>query len=183
MQVFIEAEGLLELEQAQKWNSAKELLYNLWNEDKSNVSKLNRLISECWYVLAEWDCSIKSKALSFDAFKEVLVDAIQYGLAHFRNNAEFLWISGYMISLFPELFYDGKDGVSLNDWAQKGVDILLLANQIESDNLIAKVLYLGTHAPSDEYEVCKAQLAPYLNQLFPGHTAIEAYFKDVLSVS
>ena len=181
MKVFIEVNGLTELEHAGKWDEAKTLLYNLWDADKSNVSKLLRLISECWYVLTEWNCFIQNKALSFDAFRKALVGAIQYGLAHFNRNADFLWISGYMISLFPELFCDGEEGISLSKWEQKGVDMLLAANQIDASNPIAKVLYLGTQSASDEYAICKARLTPQLNNFFPGHTAIEEYFKEVLS--
>lgn len=128
-----------------------------------------------------WDCFARSKALPFDAFKNILVEAAQYGLAHFTSNADFLWISGYMISLFPYLFYEGDDGISFAEWEQKGVDMLLVANQIDASNRIAKVLYLGTQDASDEYAAAKAQLTPYLNQLFPGHTSIEEYFKDVLT--
>lgn len=51
IKIFIEANGLLELEQAEKKGEAKELLFNLWNTDKNNVAKLCRLISECWYEL------------------------------------------------------------------------------------------------------------------------------------
>lgn len=181
MKAFIEVNGLLELEQAEKWNEAIELLYGIWYSDKGNVSKLCRLISECWYVLTEWDCFIQNKELSFDAFKKILVDTIQYGLARFNTDENFLWIAGYMISLFPYLFYESDEDALFTEWEQKGKDMLLLATRTAPNNLIAKVLYLGTQGVSDEYLMFKAQLAPHLNELFTGCTAIEEYFKDILS--
>ena len=54
------------------------------------------------------------------------------------------------------------------------------AVQLEPDNLIAKVFYLGTQTISEEYLTLKAQVAPCLEQLFPGDSAVEVYFKDVL---
>ena len=51
IKIFIEVNGLLELEQTERKGEVKELLFNLWNTDKNNVAKLCRLISECWYEL------------------------------------------------------------------------------------------------------------------------------------
>ena len=181
MNGFLEVQNLLELEQAGRWNSAKEILYNLWYEDKNDIDKLCRVLAECWYVLSAWDCCTRNETLSFDAFKAILAEVMQYGLTHFSTNADFLWKSGYMISLFPYLFYEESSESLYNEWEQKGKSMLYSATQIDPDNLISKVLCLGTHAFSDEYLNSKMKLAPLLYAAFPGHTAIEVYFKDVLS--
>ncbi len=132
-------------------------------------------------MLTEWDCCIQNENLSFDSFKETLIDVTQYGLTRLNTNVDFLWVTGYMISLFPYLFYNGEANGLYSEWEQKGKDMLLLATQTEPDNLIFKVLYLGTQGVSDEYSTAKTKLAPHLNDVFPEGTAIEEYFKDILS--
>ncbi|MEA4831881.1 MAG: hypothetical protein VB118_04590 [Oscillospiraceae bacterium] len=181
MITFLEVKGLLELEQAEKWGEAGELLYDLWYNDKSNATKLCRILSECWYELTEWDCCIQNKNLSFDSFKETLINITQYGLTHFNTNGNFLWMTGYMISLFPYLFYNGEADGLYSEWEERGKDMLLLATQIEPENLISRMLYLGAQGDSDKYSTVKTKLAPYLKDFFPGSTAIEDYFKDILS--
>ena len=150
MKAFIEVEGLAELEQSGKWGEAKDLVYNLWNRDKKDEYKLCRLIFECWYVLCEWDSCISKEALSYDNFKETLIEAVRYGFEHFNTNSVFLWVCGYMISLFPYLFYKGDDDKLYKEWEQQGKDMLLSAKNSDSENLIAKVFYLGTQKDCGE---------------------------------
>lgn len=180
MGIFLDVYGLLELEQAEKWYEATEMLYNLWRKDKTNLGKLCRLISECWYVLSEWDC-IQKDDLSFDAFKKIMAETTQYGLVHFNSNPDFLWLIGYMISMFPFLFYeDGSDDLYIR-WEKKGKEMLLRSTQLAPDNLIARVLCLGSQCESTEYLSVKKRVALQLKDALPGQTAIELYFKDILS--
>lgn len=180
MCVFIDVHGLLELEQAGKWYEATDMLYNLWSRDKTNIRKLCRLISECWYVLSEWSC-IQNDGLSFGAFKKIMLEATQYGLAHFDSNPDFLWLIGYMISLFPYLFYEGDSNDSYIQWEQRGKEMLLRSTQLAPNNLIARVLYLGSQRESAEYLAVKRSLVLQLNNALSGQTAIETYFRDILS--
>ena len=180
MAVFLDVHGLLELEQSEKWYEATHMLYSLWNKDRNNVDKLCRLISECWYVLSEWDC-IQSNGLSFDTFKKVLAEATQYGLKHFDSNPDFLWLTGYMISLFPYLFYEDDSRDSYIDWEQRGKEMLLRSTQLAPDNLIARVFWLGSQCESAEYLAEKSRLALQLNNDLFGKTAIETYFNEILS--
>lgn len=178
---FLKVQGLLELERAEKWDEARNLLFDLWNNDKDNIDKLCRVVAECWYVLTEWDCCINNEDLSFDSFKETLIEATQYGLARFDKDADFLWIAGYMISLFPYLFYDVTSNSMYLEWEQKGKNMLSISTQMDPDNLISKVLCLGAQGTSEDYVAAKKNLSTMLEDIFDGHTAIEVYFKDILS--
>lgn len=182
MRVFIEVHGLLELEQAGKWDDAKKLLYNLWHSDKKNVDKLCRLLSECWYVLSEWECCVKNGEASFQEFKGSLLEATLFGLTYFKCHPKFLWVAGYMIHLFPYLFCENDQDDFYVKWEQRGRNMLLHSTQIMPENLIARVLYLGTQKESAQYIAEKKQLSSQVNDFFSGQTAIEKYFKEVLSV-
>ena len=78
-------------------------MYNLWDQDRENIELFLRLFSECWYLLCEWEVEEGTKGLSWDAFRDTLIECTTYGLEHFNQDIRFLWIGGYMISMFPYL--------------------------------------------------------------------------------
>ena len=106
--------------------------------------------------------------------------AMEYGLSNCHDDATFLWMAGYTLSLSPHLFCKNGNDAAYAAWEQRGKRLLQSAVQLEPVNLIAKVFYLGTQTISEEYLTLKAQVAPCLEQLFPGDSAVEVYFKDVL---
>lgn len=187
--VFVEVKGLLELERAEKWEEARALLYKQWNADRGNVDLFLRVFSECWYVLCEWDAVVDAKGLSWDIFQDTLIECTTYGLAHFGKETRFLWAGGYMIALFPDLFYRGE-GLDKKDidalyleWESKAYEMSELAGRKDPDDPLIRYYYV--RLPSvlargiDEYKEAKRRLVPLLGQYFPGDTAIEEYFRDI----
>lgn len=183
MAFFIEINGLAKLENHQKWEKARTMLYELWNANRENLDLLLRLLSECWCVLYHWT-DINNKNLSYQAFKDTLVECITYGLTHFSKDFRFLWMGGYMISLSPDLFYDGDTDVLYPEWKSKGNEMLALLYRQNPNNLMAEVLYLGLHPVSVEYnkyKEAKKRLIPLLDEYFTEDTGIERYFRSVLT--
>jgi hypothetical protein len=188
---FIAINGLSKLEDHEKWGEARIMLYELWNADRDNIELLLRLFSECWYVLCEWGCIMKedpseysSESPSYRVFKNTLIECATYGLTHFSRDSRFLWMAGYMISKFPYLFYDNSD--LYLEWESKGLEMLALLCKQNPDDLMAKVVHLGSLPSSaanakKEYREAKRKLTPLLDDYFAGSTAIEQYFKEVLS--
>ena len=115
----------------------------MWNADRDDLDLLLRVLSECWHVLVDWYCCIKNDGLSYEAFKDTLIECMTYGLTHFGRDPRFLLLAGYMISMFPYLFYDDPDprGVLGLEWESKGKDMLALAYRQNPDNLMAKVMH------------------------------------------
>lgn len=181
MSCFIDVEGLIELEKQEKWEDARQLLYNEWASDKLNSGKLLWLLSESWYVLSLWDSCIDTEGLSYKKLKNTVCECTEFGLQKFQDDMSFLCIVGYMASILPYLFYGDEAGDLYSEWEQKGRDMLLRATRVATDNLISKVLYLGSQGTSEEYLTAKIQLRPMLGDIFVGHTAIEEYFRDILS--
>lgn len=180
--VFLEIDGLAALEQQEEWKKALKLLYELWHNDRMNVQKLCRFSSECWYVLSQWDYWMHASDLSMDQVKNDLIQATDFGIRYFENDAMFLWLSGYMISQFPFLFYNGNADEMFVRWEHIGKNMLRASVQIQPENSIAKILYWGSMPDCAEaYLAERRRFHPYLSAAFPGHTWIEEYFKDVLS--
>lgn len=189
--VFAVIDGLSELENDLKWEEARALLYNLWDQDRENIELFLRLFSECWYLLCEWEVEEGTKGLSWDAFRDTLIECTTYGLEHFNQDIRFLWLGGYMISMFPYLFYrdesdEDKSGALYLKWESKGNEMSEKAARQEPNNLLAKLNFVGSYQfvtanGNDEYLETKKRLAPFLGKYFPGDTIIEEYFREIYS--
>jgi len=185
MRYFNDYELLSNLEKQGKWESARELLYDDWIADINNGERLVRLISECWYILSEWDTGlISDTGLSFQVVQNTLFESVEFGITNLSSDSRFLCITGYMISLFPYLFYvndsNHNTDVLYVEWEQRGSDMLQKAYQINPNDKVAEALNLGKSIGLAKYNEAKKALKPDLQHLFPGDTAIEMYFKDIL---
>ena len=175
---FLKVKGLEELERNEMWDAAIETLYDNWKADEYNVQKLCRVLAECWYVMSEYSAEFSVEKIKF--LKAILIETYQFGMIHFVSNQNFLWLAGYMSSMFPFYFYCEKVEDLYSKIENEGIHMLLVSTQIEPQNLLFKVLYLGTLGFSEEYDLARHQLMPKLNTIFAGASAIERYFKEVL---
>jgi len=55
MRYFVDVAHLDCIEEQDRWEQARALLYEKWSNEKTNTDILIRLLSECWYILVEWD--------------------------------------------------------------------------------------------------------------------------------
>lgn len=187
--VFVVIDGLSELENALKWEKARAMLYSLWDQDRKNIELFLRLFSECWYLLCEWEVEKGTKGLSWGTFQNTLIECTTYGLEHFNQDIRFLWMGGYMISMFPYLFYydEDKTGTLYLKWESKGMEMLTQAAKQKSCD-ISTVLYLGSF-PRNEmntamdklYREATRSVLQHLKEYFPGTSMIEQYFKEILN--
>jgi len=182
MSYFINIDGLVELEQQERWEEARELLYKIWESDKLNSGKLIRLLSECWQVLSLWDCCIKNESLSFQVFQDTLIECTKFGLKNFNDDSRFLCVTGYMISILPYLFVVQGTEALYTEWEQKGVDMLSRAYELDPNDKVAEILNLGRTSEFFEYNKALESITPELTTLFPWETYVDVYFKDILSI-
>ncbi|MCL2284847.1 MAG: hypothetical protein FWC32_00615 [Firmicutes bacterium] len=180
MKYFMHIESLYSLEKQEKWDEARKLLYNMWQCDKQNAEKLNRVMSECWYVLSSWEHCINTTELSYHEFKNTLLECTVFGIKNHNKHPRFLCVTGYMISLFPYLFYTDDKGDLYEEWKQKGIDTIRKSCEIDPFDHVAMVLNQGIALNFDEYDNAKRILSPELANLFPNKTVIEIYFKNIL---
>ena len=173
-------EALDDFEKQEDWENARMLLYKIWDNDRLCSDKLIRLLSECWYVLSLWDCSMNTAQLSFRMFQNNLIECTNFGIENFGENARFLGITGYMISMLPHLFSVDNSDSSYSEWEQIGIDMLYKSIALNSDDLLVKVLYMGTTGTFSEYTEEKKQSSLSVANYLTNETAIEIYFKNIL---
>ena len=168
---------LEQIEQKNEWLQAKQFVYDNWRKDSNDLDKLVRVGTECWYVLTFWERLENTQNLDRTDFSTPLTEVKKYGFEHFADSDTFLWIFGYLIRLFPYWFSDFNG--DLASWEKAGQDMIAQAYQINPENLIAKMLSLPEE--SEAYKSTCKMLEKSLNEYFSGKSAIEVYFKKVLS--
>ena len=94
----------------------------------------------------------------------------------FADKADFNFIAGYTVSIFPYEYGD------YNDLEKEGRQMLFKATQLEPDNKIYRMTYLGSLASGDkqEYRQSEIEAAPKVVETFSGHGALNKYFREIL---
>ena len=179
--VLIEIEKLSELEQKHQWNDAVILLQNLWNKNRNNEDLLLRLATECWYLITNWDLlDLEHANLRFEDIQSILIETYNFLIEHHSGSNKIIAIFGYMISLFPNYFYTDFDqnGKLFLQFEKIGKEMLHQA-YLNGAQPLYEILYLGS---IHKVKANSSEQALKLNvrELFPGDTAVEQYFREVL---
>jgi hypothetical protein len=98
------------------------------------------------------------------------------GKKTFADNADFNFIAGYTVSLFPYEYGNYED------LEKEGNDMLLKAKQIQPDNLIYRLVYLGSISNVDQQKYRQAEIdaASKVLETFSGIGTLNRYFRQVL---
>jgi hypothetical protein len=108
---------------------------------------------------------------------QLLVGMLQEGKDKFATIADFNFIAGYTVSIFP---YEYGDYETLEEEAQ---EMLLKAKQLEPGNSIYKLFYLGgvPNVNPRDYHAAELKAAPQVHQIFKGPGILNKYFRRILS--
>jgi hypothetical protein len=166
-----------QLEAEGHWNRARDYMLAEWKAEPHSKKKLIRLSFLCWYVLVEWQC-LDLSDLDYDEYINLLRELTDFGLVHFHEDAEFLWVFGYMSSLFAYCFGEYEE------WEQKGLAMLERAFELEPNDPVTTMLFLGSKArdtgKQKAYEEACQDAAVTLSARFKGNGEMQQYFRHVL---
>jgi hypothetical protein len=109
--------------------------------------------------------------------RNLLGRMLQEGKTKFTNLADFNFIAGYTVSIFP---YEYGEYEMLEAEAQ---EMLLKAKQIEPHNKIYKLFYLRgiPNVHPQDYRVAEREAAPLVLDVFKGPGILNNYFRQILS--
>jgi len=179
---FKEIKNLETLEQKQEWKTILDLLCQEWENNKLDTELNLRLATECWYILSNWEF-INNVDLNYNEIKNKLIEIYVDSIDNFEADAKMSCVYGYMISLFPELFYNEDETYDLYFmFEKKGKSLLENAFNLDKNNKFYKVLYLGS-IDQKKYKKAKDEFLKEKNNLFAGNSVIENYFKEILGIS
>lgn len=177
--MFCSVDGLYELEQHEEWSGAVECIYKEWQKQKDNSSLLVRLIGECWYILSMWDCCMPTETMSYSKIEAVLYEGIRYGQLHFAQVGYYLCFVGYMLVATPFLF-DSSALLNGVDPTDEGMRMLHLSTQLEPNNPVFQLLYLGYSDNQKRFKELQQEHQFHIGQLCCDETALTQYFKYIL---
>ncbi len=98
------------------------------------------------------------------------------GKKTFAAKADFNFIAGYTVSIFPYEYGE------YDDLEKEARQMLFKATSLEPNNIIYKMVYLGSISkPDDElYKKTANEAAPKVLETFIGNGTLNEYFREVL---
>ena len=163
------------VEESADWESASNHTYLRWTESRDDIDRLLRVGTENWYILTYWE-RLPDPKPTMTLCSRRLTEAKDFGFSTFPDSPTFLWMFGYMISLFP-FWFDDFNG-DIHHWEESGKQMIRKASSLDPDNAIARML--ATSEDSPMYPVLCSEVREALHSHFKGNTAIEVYFRSVL---
>lgn len=176
----IECIKIAELENKGEFLTVINQLYEKWKENKGNGEVFVRLTFECWYVLSE-GYRIGLSEPTCNKAKSILVEI---GNAIEENDIKEDYVLshlGYMMTLFPDFFFENDDEEQYIKYQKIGSKMLNRAIQVSPGNKIAELFMLGNGNKEKEYNKLKKQLKPQILQKYNGEDCFDEYFRDVLT--
>lgn len=176
MNILYQIPGLEELEEKNDWIRIIDKMEYL-ETNCSNINILLRISTEYWYILSNCENDRNLEVLNLQSIQKRLMKMYAKGKILYKSNSSFLWMFGYMISLFPYYFYfqeEPKD--KYIEWEIKGNEMIRMACDVNSSDRIAKLVYNNMLG----YEVIDICAQKQIVSSFNGNTLVEKYFREVL---
>jgi hypothetical protein len=160
------------LEDSEQFDEAFNSYDNLYNQNKNDYNVWKHFYFFLWTAIEDAPSSFHDK-INLRHLLQVMFDE---GKKAFADNPDFNFITGYTVSIFPYEYGDYED------LEKEGNELLHKATQLEPDNLIYKMVYLGSVSNVDQqlYRQAEIDAAPKVLETFNGTGALNKYFKQVL---
>jgi len=164
-------EEILILEDNESFDEAFEAYKTLYNNDESDYAIWKHFYFFLWTSIEDAPSSFHERI----NLRDLLQVMFQRGKRAFANIADFNFIAGYTVSIFPYEYGDYKD------LEKEGRDMLLRATKLEPGNAIYRLAYLGGTSDVDprEYTQAAIEAAPKVLENFAGRGALNKYCREI----
>ena len=168
-------ERIFELESAEKYNEAFSLYQKLISENNADFETWKFYFFFLWSMLEV----VNGQFTKEIDLRTALESELKNGLTKYSKLADFNFIAGYCVSIFPYEFGD-YDSLEL-----KGKEMLKRASEMEPNNPIYKMAYLGSQVLNEKgqrlYEKACAETKLILKTNFYGKGLLNEYYKQVFN--
>ena len=166
-------QNIFELEDAEKFEEVYKIYSDLYLEDKSDYEIWKHFYFFLWTAIEDAPSEFNEKINHNEMMQKMFEDGKKY----FSDLADFNFIAGYTVSIFPYEYgnYDDLE-IEANQMLKK-------ATEIEHKNLIYKLVYYRSLENVDKVECRKleAESAPKILETFSGKGTLNKYFRQVLT--
>lgn len=168
-------EQIFELETAEKYNEAYSEYQKLISENDVDFETWKYYYFFLWSMIEDVNGQFKK---GIDLRTE-LESELKNGLNKYSELAEFNFIAGYMVSIFPYEFGDYEE------LEIKGKEMLKKAFEMEQSNPIYKMVYLGSKSLNDKeqslYKMACAESKLILKTKHSGKGLLNEYYNQVFN--
>lgn len=163
---------VIELENNRKFELAFKEYVELYSRNKNDFEVWKNFFFFLWVIIEEMPNEFSQKIEREKKLKEMFEE----GLSIFSQNPEFNFITGYVMSIFPYEFGD------FIEYERKSSELLAEARNLEPDNDIYQMVYIGNseNSNSEEYLNAKNNAKPKVIEKYKGSGLLNEYFKQVL---
>lgn len=165
-------EDIYKLEDAEKFDEAFAAYDSIYNQSKNAYEVWKHFYFFLWTAIEDAPSSFHNK-INLRHLLQLMFDE---GKKTFADNADFNFIAGYTVSIFPYEYGDYED------LEKEGQQMLLKATKLEPDNSIYRMVYLGSLPDGDKqlYRQAEIEAAPKVLERFSGNGSLNKYFKEIL---
>lgn len=169
---MITLNDIWKIEDSNDFDKAFDLYLKLYESDKTNFEIWKHFYFFLWISIEEASEKFQNKIKLRDRLKELY----EVGKTYFYTLTEYKFITGYTVSLFPYEFGDYED------LEKEGNDLLFQASQIEPENKIYRMVYLGSIVSEKEvYRKSEIEASPIVLEKYKGAGFLNRYFREVLN--
>jgi hypothetical protein len=168
-------EQIFELESTEKYNEAYSLYQKLISENNLDFQTWKYYFFFLWTMIEDVN-GLFTKDIDL---RTELESELKNGINKYSDLAEFNFIAGYTICIFPYEFGDYKE------LETKGFKMLKKASEMEPSNPIYKMAYLGSKVLNEKeqslYEKACEETKPILETEYCGKGFLNEYFSQVFN--
>ena len=167
-------QDIYKLEDNQEFDLTFEAYNDLYLQNENDYEVWKHFYFFLWIGIEDTPVSFHDKISLHERLKEMFIKGEQL----FNNKADFNFISGYTISLFPYEYGD------FDEFDKQGREMLYKATKLESKNIIYELAYQGsfTTISDKNYRELKINAASKVLETFSGDGALNKYFKQILLI-
>ena len=163
---------ILDIEDQGNFDAAFESYVELYKNKPSNFDVWKHFYFFLWTAIEDAPSEFQERV----NLRQRMQEMYEEGKRKFQHLAEFKFLTGYTISIFP---YEFGDYDSLE---KEGKELLRQAYQEELDNEIYKMAYLGSlESDSREYRNAEIKASEVVLSRFNGPGLMNSYFRQVLN--
>jgi hypothetical protein len=165
-------QDIFNLEDTKKFEEVFEAYNNLYKKNKKDYEVWKYFYFFLWTAIEDAPLSFHNKI----DLRQLLKVMLDEGKQTFAEIADFNFIAGYTISIFPYEFGNYED------LENQGHQMLKKATQLQPDNLIYKMVCLGSvsNVDANKYRQAEVEAAPKVVEAFSGVGTLNKYFREML---
>lgn len=165
-------QDIFQLEDSEAFDEAFEAYNEIYSKNKGNYEIWKYFYFFLWTAIEDAPSSFNER-INLRNLLQVMLDE---GKQMFSEKADFNFIAGYTVSIFPYEYGE------YDDLEKEAKQMLVKAIKLEPDNIIYKMVYLGSISKPDDHVYMQTvnEAAPTVLGTFSGNGALNNYFREVL---